>query len=468
MMLLPDVEVAANMVYNGCVVNTAYKGEMHMEPITGFPYHSLKDIQDAAARMGLDLPLSEDLGVLGQPVAGDGFVLPNALAVHPMEGCDGTSDGKPSELTLRRYERFARGGAGLLWVEAVAVHPTYRANPRQLMITEENVPTFRAMVDMMRRAAEESCGHRPLIIAQLTHSGRWSRPESAPAPIIGWHDALLDAHQKLPDDYVPITDAELKDAVANIARGAALCREAGFDGVDLKACHLYLYSEMLGVVDRPGPYGGVFENRIRLMLETADAARAATGSDYILASRLNFHDNTAGRWGNDANGQPDFTEPLKLMGELVRRGEKLFNITMGTPYYNPHINRPYATGGYLPPEPPLAGVARLQSGVKAAQEAFPDTVCVGTGYSYLRNYSPYLAAGAVKEGWAKVAGFGRQSFADPAFANKILKEGGLDTHSACLACGKCTMLMRAGSVTGCPVRDQDVYLPLYRQYVMKK
>lgn len=439
-----------------------------MEPVTGYPYHSLQEIRDAAARMGLELPICEDLSVLGNPVRGEGFTLPNALAVHPMEGCDGEPDGKPSALTLRRYERFARGGAGLLWVEAIAVHPSYRANSRQLMINEENLPAFREMLEKTRAAAMESCGHRPVIIAQLTHSGRWSRPQNVPAPIIGWHDAVLDAHQKLPDDYPPITDQELREAVQNLARGAALCREAGFDGVDLKACHLYLYSEMLGVVDRPGPYGGPFENRIRLMLETVDAAREKVGRDYILACRMNFHDNTAGRWGNDENGQPDFTEPLKLMGELVARGERLFNITMGTPYYNPHVNRPYATGGYVPPEPPLAGVARLQSGVRAAQAAYPQVVCVGTGYSYLRGFSPYIAAGAVKEGWAKVAGFGRQSFANPNFANDILHHGGLDSRTTCLACGKCTMLMRAGSVTGCPVRDQEIYLPLYRQYIMKK
>lgn len=428
----------------------------------GFPYRNEEELLAAAAELHTSLPWSREVKCLAKPVAGQGFTLPNALAVHPMEGADGLPDGSPSELTIRRYKRFAAGGAGLIWLEAVCVNRVSRANPLQLMITRENTPAFRALAQLIVSQAEAACGHRPLMIVQLTHSGRWSKPVDKPAPIVGWHDEVLDRHQKLPPDYPVASDEELADLPAQFAQAAALCREAGFDGVDMKACHLYLYSELLGARDRPAPYGGTFEGRTKLFLDTTDAIRAAVGGDYLIASRLNVHDNTAGHFGNGPDGEPDLSEPSRLMSLMEARGVRLFNITMGTPYFNPHINRPYATGGYVPPEPPLRGVCRLQNGVRALQSEHPQSVCVGTGYSYLRHFAGFAAAGAVENGWARVAGFGRMAFACPDFAKQIVSEGAIGKNSACVACGKCTQLMRAGRAAGCPVRDQEVYLPLYR------
>ncbi|MGI6316279.1 MAG: flavin oxidoreductase/NADH oxidase [Christensenellales bacterium] len=431
----------------------------------GFPYKSIQEIESAAHSLKIELPFSLDYSCLGHPVKGKNFRLYNALVVQPMEGCDSEQDGSPGEMTFRRYLRLARGGAGLIWMEAIAVTQESRANPRQLMITDGNLDVFSRLVREIKATAMEAWGVEPLLIAQLTHSGRWSRPEGSPAPIRACKDSVLDTHQQLPDTYPVISDQEIKETERAIAAAAVYCREAGFDGVDLKACHLYLYSEMLGAHERIGIYGGSYENRTRMMLETTEMVMKAVGKDFIIATRLNVHDNTAGHWGNDVEGKPDYTEPLKLMGDLIRRGETLFNITMGTPYYNPHINRPYARGGYEPPEDPLIGVARLMDGARVMQQAYPDAVCVATGFSYMREFSAALAAGIISNGWAKAVGFGRQSLADPSFANHILHHGGIPKDKLCLACGKCTMLMRAGYITGCPVRDQEVYLPLYRKLI---
>jgi len=109
--------------------------------------------------------------------------------------CLGDSSGRPGKLTVRRYERFAGGGAGLLWFEATAVVPEGRANPRQLWLHKGTKDSFAALVKRIRQSATDSCGteHRPVLIAQLTHSGRYSKPAGKPEPIIPQHDPYRDA-----------------------------------------------------------------------------------------------------------------------------------------------------------------------------------------------------------------------------------------------------------------------------------
>ncbi|GAJ09003.1 unnamed protein product, partial [marine sediment metagenome] len=94
-----------------------------------FQLGSTEDLRRLSERLGVQIEALEDISILAEPVKTGRLVIPNSLAVHPMEGCDGDSQGRPSKLTLRRYERFAAGGAGLLWVEATAVVPEGRANP---------------------------------------------------------------------------------------------------------------------------------------------------------------------------------------------------------------------------------------------------------------------------------------------------------------------------------------------------
>ncbi|HWT27552.1 MAG TPA: flavin oxidoreductase/NADH oxidase, partial [Mobilitalea sp.] len=134
----------------------------------------------------------------------------------------------------------------------------------------------------------------------------------------------------------------------------------------------------------------------------------------------------------------------------------------GTPYYNPHINRPYDKGGYIPPEHPLEGVARLIGGIGEIQKAYPDMAVVGTGYSWLRQFSANLGAGVLENGLATFIGFGREAFAYPDFAKDILSQGQMEKNKCCIACGKCAELLRAGEKAGCVVRDSELYAPIYR------
>jgi len=399
--------------------------------------------------LGVDIPLSKRTGILGTPLAVDKFTIQNRLAIQPMEGCDGTPDGRPGALTIRRYERFARGGAGLLWFEAVAIVPEGRANLRQLWINEKNLDDFRRVVEMIREISIRESGFAPLLIMQATHSGRWSKPESRPAACF--------------------SDDELQALEERFGQAARLAAAAGFDGMDVKCCHGYLLCELLSAYHRPGRYGGLFENRTRLLINGIKAAQAAAPAGFVVTSRLNIYDGFAypEGFGMAPSGglAEDMGEPLRLIGILHKNlGLNLLNITMGCPYTNPHVNRPFDMGPYEPPEHPLEGVARMYRLTGQAQRAYPGLAVVASGPSYLRQYGAQLAAGAIERSCCKLVGFGRQAFAYPDFARDILQNGALDPGKCCLACGKCSQLMRAGSTAGCVARD-EAYREIYRRDV---
>lgn len=438
-----------------------------------FHYADIAALRADVDALGLPIPLSEDLSVLGNPLLLScervEWTLPNRLACHPMEGSDGNVDGTPGPLVIRRYERFAAGGAGLIWFEAVAVVPEGRASANQLAINGNNWQAFAALANRIREVAAQTHGttYRPLLLMQLTHSGRFSKPEGVPAPIIACRNPYLDERTKVTEQTRPISDEELEALEDKFVQAALLAKRAGFDGVDLKACHRYLASELLSAHTREGRYGGSFENRTRFLLNVVDKVHAACGSEFLLGSRVNLYDGITWPygWGVDREDvlHPDFTEPLMLAQALFDKGVRLLNVTMGTPYFNPHVNRPYDKGGYVPPEHPLVGVARLLEGTSLVQKAVPGLAVVGTGYTWVRQHAAQMAAGMVAGGNASVVGFGREAFAYPDFADDILQRGGMVKEKCCITCGKCAEILRAGGTAGCVIKDAGVYAPIYKE-----
>ena len=435
-----------------------------------FSFHSLKQLQERIRQLSLDLQADEDIGLLLEPVESPGAHLPNRLVVLPMEGCDGLPDGTPDELTVRRYRRFASGGAGVLWFEATAVVEQGRANPRQLWIHEGSLPGFAALVTEALQAARQACGsgHRPLLVLQLTHSGRYSRPGRRPQPIIAHRSPFLDPLQGLPPDYPLISDGELERLEDRYADAAVLARRAGFDAVDVKACHRYLVSELHASFTREGRYGGSFENRSRFFRNVVGKIREAAPG-IVVTSRLNAYDAMAYPYGfgvgREDSGKPDLTEPVALVRFLREAGAPLVNITIGNPYYNPYVNRPFdlpVAGGSVPPEHPLSGVARFTEIVRRIQEALPDMLVIGGGYSWLRQYFPNVAAASIRNRWVSLVGVGRMAFAYPDFARDLGTRGKLDPERVCVACSACTQIMRDGGRSGCVPRDAQIYEPIYK------
>ena len=182
-----------------------------------------------------------------------------------MEGRSCLVDGSPSELTERKYMKAAESGAGTVWFEACAVCPEARTGETQMMLTEDNARAFSSLLEKMKKAS----GGRQIYILQLTHSGRQSA-----APIIAYHNALYEEKRPVPPGCVA-TDEYLGSLPALYAKSARLAAEAGFDGVDVKSCHGYLLQELLSAFSREGAYGGVFENRSRLLLDCVRAVKDA-------------------------------------------------------------------------------------------------------------------------------------------------------------------------------------------------
>jgi 2,4-dienoyl-CoA reductase-like NADH-dependent reductase (Old Yellow Enzyme family) len=440
-------------------------------PHERFRYRTLEALQAKITELGLDLPSQTDLAPLARPVRIGYKSAPNSLAIHPMEGCDGAPDGKPDTLTVRRYERFAHGGAGLLWFEATAVTQEGRANPRQLLLVAENAAAMAALRERALSVGRAANGaeYAPFTVVQLTHSGRYSRPLDKPAPVLAHHDGLLDKALNIPADQPLLSDDDLDRLQDRYVEAARLAAQCGFDGVDIKSCHRYLLSELLAAHTRPGRYGGSFENRTRFLLEVVRRVRAEL-PQLEITMRLNVYDGHPYPWGwgvsQDDPAVPDLREPLRLIGLLREAGVALINVTAGNPYYTPHINRPFdqnVTGGYTPQEHPLEGVTRLVHLARAVKQAHPELVVIGSGYSWLRHHLGQVAAAVIARDWADMVGVGREAFAYPDFARDLLSKGEMDARAACVACSRCTQIMRDHGCSGCVILDKEVYGPIYEE-----
>lgn len=431
-------------------------------------YTKKENFLEQNKELGAKLPYSDDTSVLAQPLTiCSSITLHNRLACQAMEGCDGTFNGSPGKLTIRRYDRFAEGGAGLIWFEATAIMPEARANPRQLYIHKKNLDDFKKEVERIKEIGIRKNGYEPIVIMQATHSGRYSKPEGIPAPLIAYHNPLFEANAPVSDNRI-VTDEYLDRVGAALVDGAKLAQKAGFDGVDIKACHRYLNSELLSAYQRPGKYGGSFENRTRLLRESVAGTKEVCGSSFLVSSRLNVYDGFAypNGFGVKTNGSLDFdpTEPIQLLKQLYKLGMPLINITMGNPYFNPHINRPFADGDYNINEHPLTGVARMLYGTAKLKKAVPQIKIICSALTYLGTAAPHVASEFIKNGGFDVAGFGRTAFAYPDFANDIIKTGEMNKKKICICCSKCTRIMRTkGGTPGCVIRDRKIYGPIFKK-----
>lgn len=447
-----------------------------------FNYRSLEDLREDIAVRNVDIMLDDRFEHLLQPVTITNRTVGNRMAVHPMEGCDGTPDGNPGPLTFRRWKRFGAGGAKLIWGEATAVLPEARANPRQLVINADTAPDIERLLRETRAAHRERFGRDDdlLVGLQLTHSGRWSYPQ----PLIARHSRTLDPLKHLDANSPLLDDAYLERLVEHYATAARLAHNIGFDFVDVKQCHTYLLNELLAARTRPAPYGGPFENRTRLVAEVIAAIKRECGDGLLLASRLNTYDgpryhgepgepgtpdpepDNTGFGVSTADGvSPDLDEPLRLVALLAGLGVSIINVTLGSPYFNPHLGRPFERApvdGYHPPEHPLVGVERHFRLTAAVQERFPDLAVIGTGYSWLRHYAANAGAANVAAGRVTMMGLGRGALAYPDFAADLMEHGAMNDRKACIGVSYCTALMRAKNndlgqfPAGCVPRD-----PLY-------
>ncbi|HEY8668708.1 MAG TPA: hypothetical protein VIL86_18820, partial [Tepidisphaeraceae bacterium] len=419
----------------------------HFKDIAAFAQH--------VQSLGLDIPMDARVlsaaegSPLAQPIDVGGFIVGNRWCIHPMEGWDGTTDGQPTEHTLRRWQHFGESGAKLIWGgEAFAVQADGRANPNQIGIVEEESRAERGAAGLLRRCLDS---HREkfgktndlLVGLQLTHSGRFCRPydKKKLQPRIAYHHPILDRKFGIDpsDDSVVLSDDAIEHIIASYIRAARLAQRVGFQFVDVKHCHGYLGHEFLSAFTRPGKFGGSFENRTRFAREIIAGIQAECPG-LMIGVRLSAFDappfkpdpsqSAGGKLGpgipeefqalipyvygfgcNQNNPlEMDLTEPIAFIQMLRQLGVRLVNVSAASPYYNPHLQRPAIfppSDGYQPPEDPLAGVVRQIQAVRQLKAACPDSILVGTGYTYLQEYLPHVAQAVVRDGWTDFVGVGR-------------------------------------------------------------
>lgn len=435
---------------------------------------------DRALHSGADAPLAAAFQL-------DDFTIGNRFCILPMEGWDGTEDGKPTELTARRWRNFGASGAKLIWGgEAVAVRHDGRANPNQLLLNDDTLGSIAELRDALLEAHREKCGATDdlLIGLQLTHSGRFARPADKRRlePKILYHHPLLDRKFGIRADDPLLTDAEIDLLIGDFVSAARRAQAAGFAFVDIKHCHGYLGHEFLSATTRAGRYGGSFENRTRFLREiVAGIRRDAPG--LLIGVRVSAFDLLPFKMGSDRRGVPEsfegryefafgcdaddplqinLTETFQFLDLLDELQIRLVCVTAGSPYYNPHIQRPALfppSDGYEPPEDPLAGVARQISVTSQLKARYPQLAIVGSGYTYLQDWLPHVAQHYVRTGQVDFVGLGRMVLAYPELPYDVLHGANLQTKRLCRTFSDCTTGPRNGLVSGCYPLD-----PFYKKH----
>jgi NADPH2 dehydrogenase len=488
---------------------------MSAEPFKLTRIPSLKTVEDFRrhlASLNVDLPC-EDAIVSGANsplatsipgIAINGKTIKNRWAIQPMEGWDATTTGGVTEEVRRRWQRFGESGASIIYGgEAMAVRPDGRANPNQLILNDENKSGIAELREGLIRAHKERFGSDDVIIGfQLTHSGRFCRPydKKRLEPRVAYRHPILDRKFNITSDDAVLSDSDVGQLIEAYIHAAKLAADVGADFVDIKHCHGYLLHEFLGAHTRPGKFGGSFENRTRILRDIVGGIRAS-GNKIDLGVRLSAFDFVPFRpdparslpgklgpgipedfshclpyaYGFGVNPQHpieyDLTEPLQFMELCAQLGVKILNLSAGSPYYNPHIQRPAAyppSDGYQPAHDPLIDVARQISVVRqlkkralamsrgnqpsALNPQLP--VIIGSAYSYLQEYLPHVAQYVVRHAWTDMVGLGRMTLSYPGILADAVGTGTLATKTICRTFSDCTTAPRNGLISGCYPLDK--------------
>ncbi len=473
---------------------------------------SLKTVEDFrkhCAGLGIELPCEDGIEVgagspFAQPVAGEmvnGKRIGNRVAIHPMEGWDGTMSGGVSEEMRRRWQRFGESGAKLICgAEAMAVRPDGRANPNQIIIVEENKAGLAELMGILKSAHRERYGTTDdLVIGfQLTHSGRFCKPNGKTVyePRVAFRHPILDPKFKVTSDAQVFTDDEIERLIQDYIRAAQIAWDVGADFVDLKHCHGYLLHEFLGAHTRPGKFGGSFENRTRILRDIVAGIRAS-GNKIEFGVRLSTFDkvphrpdpalSVPGKLGpgipeehahalpyrygfgvsqNDPT-QIDLTETFQFAELCARLGVKILNTTAGSPYYTPHLQRPAAyppSDGYQPAYDPLIDLERQVQVVrqlkarldafKTQNPEFKTPLLVASGLSYLQEYLPHVSQYLLRNKWADMIGIGRAVLSYPTMFADAATKGEIEKRLICRTFSDCTTAPRNGLISGCYPLDK--------------
>ncbi len=372
------------------------------------------------------------------------FKVKNRLSNLPMEANDAEPDGSPGERLRERYRALGAGGWGIVYVEAISPDDRGKSRKNQMVIREDNLDEFKKLVDAIHGASDPA----PMVIFQINHAGRYALD-----PMPAYRSELLDSTWDITPGTPVATTEELDEAAEHSARAVGLAARAGADGVDLKCCHGYLAAELFRPANnRIDKYGIRFENRIRFFKSMLTAAaEAADEFGTVFGSRISLHENIHGGIGSlGVDGDEfDFENPSELIDVLKDFGGSFVCETMGIPYFNPELVRPNSK------QEDREDVLVRHHGIAGYVKSYmPEMKVIGAGYTPFGMRSIAYGVKNIISGDVDIIGYGRQSFADPETAKKII-DADLDAINWCAACPKnnCSTLLRAQSRVGCVVYD---------------
>jgi 2,4-dienoyl-CoA reductase-like NADH-dependent reductase (Old Yellow Enzyme family) len=375
----------------------------------------------------------------------------------------------------------------LIWGgEAVAVRHDGRANPNQLLMSDATQPALATLRDDLVSAHRERFGPNAdsdlYLGLQLTHSGRFSRPNvwNRPEPLAAHANPTLD--KRFPGGVPLMTDEAIDRLIEEFVGAAKRAWDIGFQFVDIKHCHGYFGHELLSARERPGRYGGSLENRTRFLMSVVDGIRA-TVPGLRIGVRLSVIDSVPYRKTPDGPGEPEVSadgyrygfgvmdgaargdatsqsldDGREFLRLLQARDIRWVCLTAGSPYYCPHVVRPALfppADGYEPPEDPLHGVARQIRITASLKSEFPDLIFVGSAYTYLQEWLPHVGQYTLRQGMTDFVGLGRMMLSYPDLAADVLAGKALTRKLVCRTFSDCTTGPRLGLVSGCYPLDPD-------------
>ena len=374
----------------------------------------------------------------------------NRLAINAMECCDADTGGNPTHTAFRRYDRLARGGAGVIVVEALSVVDENLGRLHQLTALPKNQKGLTDLLSAMRQA-----NPKPLILWQLTHNGELGNPEFSERvcvkPFPGYEGRLL-------------SEEEVDEILSKFVFAAKMAHDCGADGVDFKLCHGYLGSQILRPYnDRKWKYGGSWANRTRFVYEFYErVAKEVKDPDFILGSKISVWEGLPGGQGSAGPDTPliDLTETLDLARGLEARGAKFIIESAG----NPSLTLPLVQTDKRMPE---YGYLRFWFQKQLKGVLKPSTVLIGSGYSIFRDGKNafrgvkreeasflHWAGKNIRDGVCDMVALGRQSLADPLLPAK-LEAGNEKEIQWCTACDNCAELLIRQKSVGCSTYEKE-------------
>ncbi|MHA1732354.1 MAG: oxidoreductase [Promethearchaeota archaeon] len=396
--------------------------------------------------------------MLFSPVELGGKVAPNRLVAQPMECNNALEGGLPSDLTRKRYADLARGGWGVIILEAVSITAESLARKNQIVVNERTIPELRKLVASIKSAAPET-----VVLVQVTHSGVISDPSFSkcvtvtPRENLGYIQKLRD-----PRDIHELTTGEVDRLLDQFVGTVLALQEVGVDGIDYKSCHGYLGAEFLRPLNtRDDKYGGSFENRTRFFREGIERIREGLDDpEFVLGTRVSFYEAIPGGFGTGGPGEviEDLREPLEFVKLCERLGLAYLNVSAGIPALNPQLTRP--DHDFLAPM-----YAHFRYAAQAKSQSSKVAI-IGSAYSMCRRDLPSVAEKNLRNGLVDLVGLGRQNIADPEFPAH-LRTGEFTKVKWCVGCNSCALLLRNQLPVGCGVYDR-YYMKLVRDLRREK